>query len=376
MRAILTVGHNDLRLFLRNRASFVWLFVMPLAFVYFMGFANRGPGGPSSPRPTVWVDNADAGFLGRAFLEELGVQGLQVVGWTNGADARRGLRIPTNFTADVMEGRQGRVGYLSSRQSGEAAAVLVEIRVARAMLAINAHLLELAVGSGGKAPTAETLAALRAREDPVVLKATHAGRRPIPTGFNLSLPGVMVMYLMMNLLIFGGVTMAWERRSGVLRRIAVHPVTQSELLTGKLYGLMLLAGVQILFLLLCGRFLFGVNLGDSLGGILLALMVYSWVAASLGLLVGAVVKAEDQVVGICVLSTMVMAALGGCWWPLEIVPDTVKILAHAFPTGWAMDALHQLISFGAGLDSAKEEIGVLALYGLAANWAAIRWFRV
>ena len=153
MRAILPVGQNDLRLFLRNRASFVWLFVMPLAFVYFMGFANRGPGGPSSPRPTVWVDNADAGFLGRAFLEELGVQGLQVVGWTNGADARRGLRIPTNFTADVMEGRQGRVGYLSSRQSGEAAAVLVEIRVAGAMVAINAQLLEVAVGSGGQAAT-------------------------------------------------------------------------------------------------------------------------------------------------------------------------------------------------------------------------------
>jgi len=69
------------------------------------------------------------------------------------------------------------------------------------------------------------------------VRPAHAGRRPIPTGFNLSLPGVMVMYLMMNLLIFGGVTMAWERRSGVLRRIAVHPVTQGEILTGKLYGL-------------------------------------------------------------------------------------------------------------------------------------------
>lgn len=208
------------------------------------------------------VDNADAGFLGR-LSKNSASRGFK---WSVGRmeQMATGARIPTNFTADVMEGRQGRVGYLSSRQSGEAAAVLVEMRVARAMLAINAHLLELAVGERWKAPTA-TLAALRAREDPVVLKATHAGRRPIPTGFNLSLPGVMVMYLMMNLLIFGGVTMAWERRSGVLRRIAVHPVTQSELLTGKLYGLMLLAGVQILFLLLCGRFLFGVNLGDSLG---------------------------------------------------------------------------------------------------------------
>jgi|GEM_PF-2890677 len=41
-----------------------------------------------------------------------------------------------------------------------------------------------------------------------------------------------------------------------------------------------------------------------------------------------------------------------------------------------MDALHQLITFGAGLESAIDEIGVLALFGLAANLAAIRWFRV
>ena len=54
----------------------------------------------------------------------------------------------------------------------------------------------------------------------------------------------------------------------------------------------------------------------------------------------------------------------------------LRFLAYCFPTGWAMDALHQLITFGAGLESAIDEIGVLALFGLAANLAAIRWFRV
>lgn len=375
MRSILTIGHNDLRLFLRNRASFIWLFVMPLAFVYFMGFANRGPGGPASPRPTVWVDNADSGFLGGTFLEELGVQGLRVVSVTNRSEARRGLRIPTNFTAEVVGGRQGKVEYVASGGTADPAAVLVEIRVARALLALNSLILEQATGGGGAAITAEALSTLRSREDPVVLKSTYAGRKPIPTGFNLSLPGVMVMYLMMNLLIFGAVAMAWERRNGVLRRIAIHPVSHGELVAGKLYGLMLLAAVQIVFFLVSGRVLFHVAFGDSLGGIVLVLLVYAWVAASLGLWLGAVVRAEEKVVGLGVLSSMVMAALGGCWWPLEIVPDSMQVLAYFFPTGWAMAALHQLISFGAGLGSALRPLGALALFGLAANFAAIRWFR-
>jgi ABC-type multidrug transport system permease subunit len=138
---------------------------------------------------------------------------------------------------------------------------------------------------------------------------------------------------------------------------------------------MLLASVQILFFLVSGRLLFDVALGDSLGGIVLVLLVYAWVASSLGLWLGAVVRAEEKVVGLGVLSSMVMAALGGCWWPLEIVPDSMQVLAYFFPTGWAMAALHQLISFGAGLGSALRPLGMLALFGLAANVAAIRWFR-
>jgi ABC-type multidrug transport system permease subunit len=183
------------------------------------------------------------------------------------------------------------------------------------------------------------------------------------------------MYLLMNLLIFGGTSVAWERRSGVLRRLTALPVGRGEIIGGKVYGLMLLALLQIAVVLLAGRFLFRVNLGDALGGILVVLLVYAWVAASLGVLVGSLVRAEEKVVGLCVLASLVMAALGGCWWPLEVVPDSVKFLAHCVPTGWAMDALHQLITFGGGLSAAKLPLAVLALFGLAANAAAAKFFR-
>ncbi|MBL9126323.1 MAG: ABC transporter permease [Verrucomicrobiales bacterium] len=375
MNHLFTIGHNDLRLFLRNRASFVWLFLMPLLFVYFMGFANQGPGGPSDPRPEVVVENADEGFLGRVFLDVLGDHGLRAVASAPGAEAKRALRIPADFTTEVLAGRQGRVKLERPSESDPGAAALVEIRVVRALVALNAHLLEHTLRGEGTAPTPEVLAAIRARPDPVVLDARFAGRKPIPSGFGFSLPGVLVMYLMMNLLIFGASSIAAERRLGVLKRVSVHPVSRGELIAGKLYGLLLLAWVQILFLLACGVFLFGLPLADRWGGVLVILGIYAWVAASLGLWIGAVVRAQDKVVGFCVLASLVMAALGGCWWPLELVPESVRIAAHFFPTAWAMDALHQVITFGAGLEAASRATGVLALFGLAANAAAIRWFR-
>jgi ABC-type multidrug transport system permease subunit len=108
----------------------------------------------------------------------------------------------------------------------------------------------------------------------------------------------------------------------------------------------------------------------------LTLLVLAWVSASIGVLIGFLVRSEDKVVGLCLAIALPAAALGGCWWPLDLAPAFARHLAHTVPTGWALDALHQFITYGAGLDRALPAIGVLALFGLAANLAAARFFRV
>jgi ABC-type multidrug transport system permease subunit len=377
MKAIVTIGHHDLRVFLRNRAAIIWLFLVPLAFVYFMGFASPAPGDPVNRRPRVAVENADPGFLSRLFLEELGAQGMQVLPPTNQAHAERGVRLPPDFTRRLVAHEPARVGFFQVANSDAGDAALVELRVVRALVAMNAHLLEVIALAGDEGVADEAAwRQVMARPDPVRLEARFAGHRPVPSGFAFSLPGNLVMYLMMNLLVFGGAALAAERRSGVLRRISLHPVTRYELVFGKIYGLVLLGAVQIAALLTAGRLLFGVNPGASLPAVVITLLVFAWVAASLGVLAGSLVRNEDRVVGLCVLASLVMAALGGCWWPLEIAPAWLRTLAHCLPTGWALDALHQLISFGAGWEAVLRPLAVLAGFGIAANLLAARCFRV
>jgi len=208
------------------------------------------------------------------------------------------------------------------------------VRLVRALIAMNGHLLEAATVTNTLATLSEArLRQILARPNPVSLNARFAGRKPVPSGFNFSLPGNLVMYVMMNLLIFGGATMAAERRNGVIKRLMVHPVTRLELVMGKIYGLMLLGAVQILFFLVVGGFLFHVNLGANLPAVTLTLLMFAWVAGSLGVLVGSLSAAEDRVTGICVLASLLMAALGGCWWPLEIGPPVLKTIALCTPTG-------------------------------------------
>jgi ABC-2 type transport system permease protein len=295
---------------------------------------------------------------------------------TNREPAARTIRIPTNFTSQVLNGEQSKVGFYKRDGSAEGDAAIIEVRLVRALIAMNSHLLEAATQTNAPSTiTEDQLRVAMAHPNPVTLNSKFAGRKPVPSGFNFSLPGNLVMYLMLNLMIFGGASMAAERRNGVIRRLMVHPVTKLELVMGKIYGLILLGAVQIVFFLAVGKFALGVNLGANLPAVGLTLLILGWVGASIGVLVGSVFAAEDRVTGICVLAGLLMGALGGCWWPLEIAPPALQKIALCLPTGWALAALHQLISFGSGFSAIFLPLGVLAAFGGTANLLAARFFR-
>ena len=75
------------------------------------------------------------------------------------------------------------------------------------------------------------------------------------------------------------------------------------------------------------------------------------------------------------LASNVMAALGGCWWPIEITPRWAQSAALLLPTGWTMDALHKLVSFGDPPAAVLPHLCVLVVAALLAGYLAARRFR-
>lgn len=374
MKQILLIGHNDLRVFLRVKASYVWLFVMPVVFIGFMGFAVRGPGDPANLRPTVLLDNRDTNFLSGIFMKELGSQGLQVVYPSSNQEAAQSIRVPEDFSQRILSGEQTKVLFSKRENQVSGEGAMVELRLVRALIGINSALLAATTHCGTNL-TEQAMRDAQQAQPLVRLDARFAGRKPAPSGMKFSLPGNIVMYLMMNLLIFGGVSIAKARQNGLIRRLACHPLTRTRLIAGKIYGLMLLGGVQTTVFLLAGRFLFGVHFGSHLVAILLLLLLYTWVAASLGVLIGSILHTEDKVVGLCVMIALLLGALGGCWWPTEIGPPILHTIAQCLPSGWALAALHQLISFGGGFSEVARPMVLLMMFGGAANGVAAWKFR-
>ena len=377
MRDIFEIAINDVRLFLKDKSGYVWLFLAPLGFIYFTGIPGNGPErAPSNPRPSLAIENLDEGFMGRLLISEMDTQGMRILEGDSTEKADRRIVIPSDFTQKVQNQEQVKLSYVKVEGSGEESAMMIQMRLLQATLGINAHLVEWATENDNETPLSEpSIQALLDDSDPIQLEASFAGKNPVPSGFQQSLPGNLIMFMMMNLLIFGGTSIATERKNGVLRRLAALPINRWQIVTGKIAGRFLLGCVLIVFFITIGRFLFGVSIANDPFATVAVLGVFAWLVASLGVLIGSITSNPDKTIGLCVMLSMVMGALGGCWWPLEITGETMQWVGHLFPSAWAMDALHKLISFGGGLADVQTEVLVLGGFAVVANGLAAKFLR-
>jgi ABC-type multidrug transport system permease subunit len=174
----------------------------------------------------------------------------------------------------------------------------------------------------------------------------------------------------MMTLIYGAVFLTIEKREGMLKRQLTLPISRTTVLAGKVLGRVFVAMLQIVILVAAGRFLFHLDFGHSAAGLFALLVSYAFAVAGIATFLGAILANPEQASIVGWLASMVMAAMGGCWWPSEVTPEWLRTAAHVFPTTWAMDAFHALISFGHGFEAVVLPVAVLCGFGVAFAWLA------
>ena len=368
------VARKDLQYLLRNRETILWVFIMPILFFYLIGTITGGfaDQGESSDQVAV-AAGGEPGFLYDQLARRLEEQDLEIlpVAADGLADHRRRLSVPADMTDRLLAGEQVELSFV--RRGGGLATDFDEIRVQRAVYTTLADLATLAQ----EGPVSEdALTALNEAPRALTLEVRQAGERQrIPSGFEQAVPGTMVMFTLLVMLSSGAVLLVIERRQGLLRRLAATPLSRGSVVLGKWGGKLALGLLQIAFALLAGRLLFDLDWGEQLPMVLLVLLAYAALVSALGVLLGSVARTEGQAIGLGVLSANILAALGGCWWPIEVTPQWMQKLALFLPTGMTMDALHRLVSFARPASSALPHLAALAALALVAGWLATRVFR-
>jgi ABC-2 type transport system permease protein len=376
MKNVLWLAWNDVRLTVRDKPAFIWLVVLPIAMMWFFGAI--GGGGDRPLRLALAVEDQDHGWVARQFIDELrgDVIDLKEVDATqrDPENPRRRLVVPAGFTAGVLAGQQQKV-RIEHVEGGDAEAnIAAQAHVIRA---IARTLGRLATATVEGDPSPERYKEVASRPRLVQLAVSRAGHgKAVPQGREQSVPGMLTMTVMMMTLIYGAVYLTIEKQSGMLKRQSIVPLGRGHVVLAKLIGRLMIAAMQIVLLVVAGHWLFGVSWGRSPAGLVLLLSSYAIAVASLATLLGAVLRNAAQASAVGWIIGMVLAALGGCWWPSEVMPDWMRAASHVLPTAWAMDGFHGLISFGHGLGDVLVPSAALLGFGGAFSLLAARLLRV
>jgi ABC-2 type transport system permease protein len=166
---------------------------------------------------------------------------------------------------------------------------------------------------------------------------------------------------------------ASERQRGTLRRLLITPTRRATYLLGTILGQVALAVVQMLLLVGFGILVMNLNWGHAPAALAVMLLSSTLAAAALGITLGTFVETEGQATGLSIMMGMVMALLGGCWYPLELFPEFVQTAVRVLPTTWAMDGMLSIVLRGQGLEAVLLPAGVLL--GFAALFFAVGVWR-
>ncbi|HKE76683.1 MAG TPA: ABC transporter permease [Acidimicrobiales bacterium] len=372
--AVLTIAGVQLRRVVRDRTALVFTLVLPLAIILVVGSAFGG-----DQAFKVGVIDRDGTAASRALVAALDRNGALKVEHYGSLNSLRpdvrlnsvaaGVIIPAGYGADLARGDRTSVTLMADPTSGASAAVQAAVR---GSVSDQAVVLAAARASGGRDEAASTAARLaRTLPQPGVRAVAVNGGDATDLGvFDFTAPANLTLFVFVNTLVVG-TFLASERRQGIIRRMLATPHGTGTIVAGVGLGRYVFALAQAAVIVVAGSVLFGVSWGNPLGAALVVLL-FAAVATAVGLLVGAMATDPDQASTIVTPVAIGLAMLGGCMWPLEVVPPFMRAIGHLTPHAWAMDAWGDLIFGGDGVVQILPQLAVLAGFaaalGLLAAW--------
>ncbi len=178
-----------------------------------------------------------------------------------------------------------------------------------------------------------------------------------------SVSGVIVMMLLFSLTGCGSILLA-ERENGSLKRLLALPIPKSSIVLGKLCFMVIVGLIQLAVLFLYAELMFRVGLFRDPWT--LSILALSWVLAGcgFGLFIAASAKSSRQADSLATVIILVMAALGGCWFPTQLMqlPYFLDLASKSMMTYWAMSGFQGMLWNQLDLTSGK------MLYAIAWQW--------
>jgi ABC-2 type transport system permease protein len=368
------VVRRDLARRRRDPVGLLVMLAIPLGLLMVFRFAFGTVSEERSPRATLLVVDADSSLVSRFLSGAFSQGGLTKIVDAQAADSATAMRqlkrekasgalfIPKGFGDDFLAARPTKLVLYKNPSERILPSILEEVLATMAdgggalQSLLAGPMRRISGMTGGTDSPAETEVAGISVD--VQRAITRSGKYLLPPVIELkpevatkSKGGPSFMELFFPGLAFMAVVFlsqsialdtAEERRRGTLRRSLAMGVNPGHLFLGKVLAGMVVIIPTLAVVFLLGRWLVGTPMSRLLVG-----WGFSCFAAFTALaMLFALALIPRTVTAAQVTSNLVvmpMCLLGGCFFPIEVMPSFMQGISKHLPTGWAIERMKDLI---------------------------------
>jgi len=398
------IALKDLKLFATDRFALFFAILFPFLFVILFNFLMSGVGSKDERFELHLVTQEAEGGISYQIIGAMETKddsqlkpGEPKIVWNKDYDeARRAvenkelagfLAFPADFTEGVLMGYGTQLEVVADAEAINTRAALNGLGqtiasqvgsqqvVASATLGllveqglttgempdIGQAIQRLFSGQGGAA-TGESL---------IEFRAEKVGEVEAENPSNYVIPGYLVMFAFFTAAL-SAETIVRERQNHTLERLLSSSVRREAVLGGIFAGTAAKGLIQIAIFWMAGTLIFKIDLGLSPAAVIILSILMVIMSSAFAIMLATLVKTQRSAGSIAVLASLVLAPLGGCWWPLFILPKWMHALAKISPHGWATTGFNKLMLFGADFSAVVPEmlalIGFAVVFGIIAVW--------
>ena len=385
-RQSLLLAWKDTRIFFRDRAALTFAFLLPFVFVIGFTLALRGAGPENAALHFTITTQETAGISVQAVETIVAAADGQATAMgyeaalaaVDAGEIDGFVSFTPDFTRRLMSGQPATlevtVGDLAP--ADEAAlrgfAREIAVRFSEARATLNA-VIALGAPQDAAAVMEELLSDT---SGPVVgIRVEQVGDIEPFNASNFTLPGYLTMFVFFTAAM-GAEALARERQTHTLERLMANGARRESLILGKFLAGAIIGVTQVAVMWIVGSLAFNIDLGASPVAVVLLSLLMVVASAAFGVLLASFVGNVRTASAAGVLTSLVLAPIGGSWWPLFITPPFMQSLARLTPHGWANGGLNKLMLFGAGFADVLPEMAALAVFAAVFLSIALWRFRL
>lgn len=360
LRAMLALTRASFRSIFRSPSAVVFSFAFPLIFILVFGFVG---GGSRISMRISFDKNADTNNPVYQALRQ--VSGFNVINEPEKI-----------LNEDLEKGRVAAIINIQKNKTAVSPAYIISIKTSDAVSKQNIQVLQSILGgiisgiNGNIYPDSPTIASIDQHVESVQGRTYRTVDFILPgqLGFSLLSAGVFgVAFIFFNL-----------RQTLVLKRFFATPINRTYIVLGEALSRIMFQLITAVVILLIGHFVFKFTLVHG-WVTFLELLVLSFIGLMVfmgfGFIVSGLSKNENSIPPFANLITLPQFLLSGTFFSIEAYPSWLQPLCKILPLTHLNEAMRNVAFEGSHLTDCGTQLGVLALWGVAAYTVAVKVFR-